>query len=299
VIIPTSDVLLTPVRSVDIRGSSSAVIVLENGSVLKTSARKGNFVRDQGIWLAEHDECVAFPAVEAVFADGYRMERLWNGTLKEDTLGVCRMLLDLLRNDVWHLDYEAKLRYVTFEDDVFEGFTPHRAYIKKLIRDVGGRYSLKKLLLGFSDTINWHRLKKAYTHGDPIIDNLLWRWNNEKVQFAHPVLIDPIPATAALPDLEAVDVGRLIQSAIGYEAVRYELTEDLLPLPYMAREVLHEWLDTFSRTNSLDEARAALHFAIIHMLRGVRTAQVCAPDRVKPLWSLTNELIEEVKKWMR
>src|SRR5437588_835106 len=36
------------------------------------------------------------------------------------------------------------------------------------------------------------------------------------------LLIDPIPATPAVPDLLCVDVGKMLQSAVGWESVRYQ-----------------------------------------------------------------------------
>lgn len=298
-LISTNDVKLEPVHPFDMRGSSDAVFALSERSITKIgSVTSGAFVRNQGVWLARRDECGAFPAVEAVYPAGYRMERLWLGDMGYARNELCDLILKILIDEVWHFEYDTSPSHVHFVDDRFEGCVPHESYLKKIVKDVHGSRPLRVTLRNFARTIEWSRLRKAYAHGDPIIDNLLWRWNAGKFN-ATPVLIDPIPATSALPDLEAIDVGRLIQSAVGYELVRYGINDNLPSVPDAVNHVLHAWLDDFKTPNALVNARAALHFAIIHMIRGVRTAQRCAPHAVGPLWNVTYDLIEEAKLWMR
>ena len=66
----------------------------------------------------------------------------------------------------------------------------------------------------YFDVVDWSSLIASRTHGDPTFDNLMWRGSEL-------VIIDPIPPTPAVPDLLVVDLGKIMQSLVGFECVRY------------------------------------------------------------------------------
>lgn len=60
--------------------------------------------------------------------------------------------------------------------------------------------------------IDWREVRRCHTHGNPTISNCMYA-------FWSPRLIDPTPATPEVPDIRAVDLGRLLQSALGWETI--------------------------------------------------------------------------------
>lgn len=276
------------------RGSSGATFEEGDDFITKMDApHTGTRVRDQGVWLTQFGDCNPLPQVFQVLWNGYEMEKLQSRDLPITVLETyhrCDLILELLQGEIWV--------YKPMQRTLYErnfNTREHKLYIKRLLRDVDRR-EWWPYLRSYVDTIDWCTLKTAVTHGDPIIDNLLWRRGVSNA-ITDAVLIDPIPSCPALPDLAAVDVGRVIQSAVGYEAIRYLSRDVARPdVDDAVTHVLNTWMDEKFDVN---EARAAIHFAIIHMLRGVRTALRVAPDRAKDLAYLTYALIEEAEEWMQ
>lgn len=295
------------------RGSSGAKFTFTDAVVTKfADGPTGARVRDQGIWLQQYDDSIVLPAVFTVHHNSYDMEKLT--TFEEltgdvpvdwpDVFNTCNDVIEMLHTELWHKNFDdVVVRYVRYnqdgtswEDDYRDH---HSRYVRGLLGDVGLRREYRTTLRRFAGIIKWGHLRLALTHGDCIIDNVLWRVSSLHNR-TELVLIDPIPACPALPDVEALDVGRVLQSAAGYEHVRYMTSSEVFllnqtPLTERLESILNTWRHTFD----LNEARAALYFSIIHMLRGVRTAQRVAPDKVHGLKTLTRLLMEETEKWMR
>lgn len=60
-------------------------------------------------------------------------------------------------------------------------------------------------------------------HGDPTVANLMLRRNGQTTE-AQPILVDPLPPKGKVPSRIEVDVGKMLQSALGWEhAVRTDL----------------------------------------------------------------------------
>lgn len=300
------------------RGSSTAKITFENGHVRKMDSEvTGRRVRDQGIWLRRYDESLCLPAVNEVYANGYLMEKLIERPLPveyDDVLRVCQDILTTLRDHLWHREFtDIHVTHIKWNVDPNEFFDEgwrtnvHRRYVAGLLRNVNMRF-LRRILRGYEAQITWYRLRTGLTHGDPIIDNVLYR--PSKTQWTidrQLVLIDPIPACSAVPDVLAVDVGRVIQSAVGYEAQRYgDITQFDPPNWSQAdqtkrtRDAVNFVLNDFMGDEfTLNDARAAIYFAIIHQLRGLRTALRVAPDRTWLIKASIIHLVAEAESWMR
>lgn len=285
------------------QGSSGARIIIRADDVVKLEGvRTRNRVREQGIWLRRFDASLALPAVNAVHADGYTMEKLIQRPLPRTEaaiLDLCGQILDQLKDKVWQL--KTGVRSFVGESLVRgEGVSDwdHCRYVARLTRDVKLQ-DLKSTLLRRFRKIDPIKLRVGTTHGDSIIDNVMWRAQGSSLS-KNPlelVLIDPIPATSALPDWQAVDVGRVIQSAVGYELIRYpDGPHEAINVRTAVDHVLNEWLDD---EFTLQDAQAAVYFAVIHMLRGIRTARIFAPDTVSEMIVRTYELMDEVDRWMR
>lgn len=288
------------------RGSSGARLVETAESVIKRDTEvTGTRVRDQGIWLCQHEESTLLPAVNFVYHDGYEMEKIVIPDLPKtwhDVRGLCAdVLLEL--DQLWFAEFTGRVPDLAVIDEY-----DHRSYVTELLRDVGLR-QLRRQLHGFADRINWHCLEVGHTHGDGIIDNLGYRSGDKEFRRERQpmllerqlVLLDPIPACPALPDVVALDVGRVIQSAAGYEAARYvgvgQTQLFTVPLIERVEYVLNTWMGPGDF--DLNEARAALHFSVIHMLRGLRTAQRGHHAGAVGIKGLVNDLVEVAAKWMR
>lgn len=282
------------------RGSSGAELVDLGHIVLKRdTVVTGRRVRDQGIWLHLHDQSRVLPRASVIHHDGYEVEKLTMCELPttwKETRELCEEILGVLERDLWELDFSTCPVPALVRPDEFA----HLSYITELLDDVDMRKQLRRTLHNFTKQIHWYNLVEGRTHGDGIIDNLAYRRSSAPslTTLREPVLIDPIPACPALPDVRALDVGRVLQSAAGYEVIRYGAKREVLSTPLTERlnVILNSWL---SLGFDLNEARAALHFAVIHTLRGVRTAQRVAPDKVDALKDLVNHLVEETAKWMQ
>lgn len=265
------------------RGASGAVITVgENETTKLDSERTGTRVRDQGIWLLNHRRFTVLPNVERVLHNGYVMETLDVPALYmiTDVKTFIRMMMNALSERLWFKEGVTRL---TFDQDA------HRAYVRKLTRDVDAPGELWDFLLDARKSVDVASLRVGLTHGDCILDNMAFRKPNTLV------IIDPIPATTALPNVVASDVGRLIQSAVGYEFVRYTRTSLTLDHDEAVTGVLNDWMH---RDFSVNEARAAIYFSIIHMLRGIRTTTPGTAQR-DGLWYLVRQLQEVLTRWMR
>jgi hypothetical protein len=277
---------------VERRGASGARIIIGKKYTTKLDVeRTGDFVRSQGEWLSRYPKVTLLPRVTHVLANGYIMETLTVPPLPMDVAPVLQHILAELRTQLWVLATSGHAW----------DLPTHRNYVVNLIRDVGleraQRVVLEDNMRAFAETIFFEVLQRGQTHGDCIVDNVAYREREGSTTGALDlVLLDPIPQTYALPPLRAVDVGRLIQSAIGYENMRYTRSRaPRLDIDDLVTAVLNWYMPTEFKVN---EARACLYFAIIHMLRGIRTTLLDTATRLA-LWYLTNELIKVTKEWMR
>ena len=69
------------------------------------------------------------------------------------------------------------------------------------------------------------------------------------------MVIDPIPATPAVPDLKSVDMGKIMTSVIGFERARYGEFPVINSLAFS--------------TLSANELKATKYWAAVHLLRAL------------------------------
>lgn len=241
----------TKTHAPPVRGSSGAVFQFstDGRSVWKLGTGNGRTYA-QGAWLAEH-AAPGLPAVRASWpdADGYEMERLADPPHERFVHHslVLRGVLDTLARDVWsrpavrvvdHTLLGAKLAAVAAFCDQSHGGAATDEYAR---------------LAALRMTIDWNDLRACLTHGDPTYDNVMFRPPDGGL-----VLVDPLPATAAVPDLRCVDVGKVLQSVVGWESARYGVGYGLHVTPVELRAALglaaNEW-------------RASVFWCVVHLLR--------------------------------
>lgn len=186
--------------------------------------------------------CIRLPRVLAGGSNWYLMERLHEvpvadtRQIKED---YAWSILTVLRATVWprilvgrHVNLGAHYHYLN-------SLRPHAG-------DVNIDH-----LLHVADRIYWGSLTPAMTHGDTTFDNLMAR---DSGQF---VLIDPLPpyVDERIPFLQVTDIGKIIQSLMGYEDIKYGR-------PLQPGNVMR-FLDCIDK----EERGAALYMAGVHFAR--------------------------------
>jgi hypothetical protein len=281
---------------VEKRGASGARVIIGQKYTTKLDVeRTGAFVRDQGAWLSRWATKVpALPQVSEVFATGYIMETVYVPDLSDvDVTKTCFMILDVLESQLWPNQAHGDFR-------MFDNFKEtHRGYVSQLLRDVAADRDLSKIMRHFHDQVNWPTLRVGLVHGDPIIDNVGYRvthWPNGTSSYGDELVIfDPIPASEPLPHWRCVDVGRIIQSMVGYEAIRYERRGIDVDFDAAVTTVLNRYMP---KSFDVNEARACVYLSIVHMLRGVRTTTQGTAARLG-VWYLVNKLVKVAESWMR
>jgi hypothetical protein len=131
--------------------------------------------------------------------------------------------------DYWNIDnsfvHVALLRHVWSQPPVVPPTTNTHKLLKEKMQGTIDRHLDSFISKAAKDAIitdatkaavGAYRLKHALTHGDPTAENVMFRpgYGN--------VLIDPIRATEVVPDSPAVDVGKMLQSAYGWEHAKYK-----------------------------------------------------------------------------
>jgi hypothetical protein len=225
-----------------LRGTSGARIVIHDTFVIKQGDRR---VGSQGRWLLENDS-LHFPAVYDVWDEKYTMERLVPLDVELiDVSAAARKIVALLDRSVWTRRPRVQLN----PDDLY-------ARVMESIKLYAPEYKTIGTQVCNEIIRNACRLRAKRVHGDPTIDNLMLRQKTGEL-----VIIDPLPATPYAPDLLAVDLGKILQSASGWEAIRYGFDgrcETLSEVDYLIKDLYGPL-----------EADAAMQFTFVHVVRAL------------------------------
>jgi hypothetical protein len=224
-----------------LHGSSGATVEVREHAVWKERAPVGvDRVTPQAEWLVRHTDR-ALPVVFAVEECGYLMERLRvvePFTLVESDVDA---IIGRLARGVWHRQAEVKRDIAAHQDKIIP------------LEDRYATHEMRSFLWDFRETAFDSDQRACLTHGDPTLDNVMLR--NELF-----VITDPIPATPAIPDLWAVDLGKILQSLVGYESARYG-TPQHNPLQVTPRTLL--------RTLEWNDQIRAVYWCVVHFLRAM------------------------------
>jgi len=234
-------------------GSSGARVVVRDQDVLKFGEGR---VTEQGVWLARHES----PSLPRV----YRMMKKNPGYVMERLNELPRLLVSgpkVMHEMVW-----AARRI--WDQPALVPFVPdhHRA---KVFDDLADKFldAKDRRALGFFySAIEWDKQTECLTHGDPTYDNVMLRGRDQVV------LTDPIPATTAVPDMRSVDLGKMAQSIVGFEAMRYGEIDRLTDVT----------LDYFFRVTQASDAErpATMYWCVVHLLRAAPYVKETVQDAV-------------------
>jgi hypothetical protein len=185
------------------RGYSGARVVVHPDRAIKLGYTAPDKVVAQGEWLRAN-EAENLPRVTELLPLGYSMEVL--EPLPTSHVDV-RRLLDALETSVWK-----------FAPRVLVDTPQTMLYVSRILDTF-----VPQLVVPALDRISYIRqTEDCLTHGDPTAENVMLRGDTY-------VLIDPIPATERVPCDKAVDVGKILQSAHGWEAMKGEEAASFTP----------------------------------------------------------------------
>lgn len=231
--------------------SGARVEINRNGSGAVKTAPVGTDsavlrrLREQADWLAAH----ASPAVPHLIETrddlpGYVMVRLrelpW-GLVTARTL--LRVVVVRLAQHVWSHSADVKLDLDAHCDKIDRLLWSYER------RD--GGVTMRRSLADQRDRIDWDALPIGLTHGDPTFDNVMLNDVDDVV------LVDPLPATPAVSDLPCVDLGKILQSLVGWDTILYPGRV----LPNASPADLRPYVPTDN------EWRAAVYWCQVHLLR--------------------------------
>ena len=195
----------------------------------------------QATWLQRHKD-PGIVRVTRTLLDGYAMELLHTGddaVYATDSRKV-DAIINILARCVWNRPAPV-MEWPHFKD-----------YLAALDYRTDSKF-----LTSWLEEIHELRVPMRDTHGDPTLENLLWR--DRRV----PVLVDPLPDAVLrgkMPPLRAVDLGKILQSALNYERVKRGEAQSWSwnsNIAYTVRETCsdtHEW-------------ELACFFAAVHVAR--------------------------------
>lgn len=275
------------------RGASAAHIIIGDDVVTKLdTAKTGSRVRRQGVWL--YDYAGPFlPEVTRVTSQGYEMRRYVDVDVDQLIDDPMTMLTEIWAAYHDRIRPDIRRQYAL---NPFVALDPAAldSYVIDLCR-LFGAPTVGMKLLELRRQIAWpsHPTALTWTHGDLILDNVM-RDAEGKL-----ILIDAIPPCPALPSLAIVDFGRLIQSAAGYEQMRYNGTtpkddvwqDRVATVVHWVGRLGNHWHTGYNT----DAVHGALFYSVIHMLRGARTDPVNRSLMVDQ----ARNLLEELETWMR
>lgn len=200
-------------------------------------------INSQAAWLIEH-RCGCLPRVFAKWNGGYAMETL-KPIVVSDRVWVLERIQHKLIYEVWKIDTERPL---LVKGTVLMGH--HREYVHDLVSQWAPHLAPK--LMGWMKGVSALTLSQVNIHGDPTIDNTMMRPDGSLV------ITDPIPASPRMPALLAADLGKMLQSAYGYEDIKAGREPDF---SYDAcyRAVIHQ--------HDPSDVQAAKYFLAVHLLR--------------------------------
>lgn len=234
-------------------GSSGAILDIQKHFVRKTGdGAVGERVLAQAKWLDEHRSSVV-PVIFDVMPNGYMMERLEE--VEPFTLDIADLdaIIGRLSRGVWYHQAEIHLS--------------ETAHCEKMLglEKKFASHEMKLFLWEFRETAFDDDQRRCLTHGDPTLDNVMRR-------SGYFVITDPIPATPAVPDLWAVDLGKILQSLTGFEYVRYGVT------PHKSTEVRPgHLLDTLDWNDRI----RTVYWCVVHYLRAMPYVDDTIHDKLR------------------
>lgn len=195
-----------------IHGNSGASVYMD-GSQLVTKVTSDPAAVPRLCMQANYMRAHGYPFVKVLgISDGaYTMERLYqtNHETPDDTLWLIGKVKDLAAENLWVS--------TPYPGNTVSDINAHIGYVKHLCTVNELDKSTRNMVMhhSYEAVRNWWDLTTCKIHGDLALDNVMLD------DFGKLTLIDAIPPTVRMPSFRACDLGKLLQSAAGYESWRY------------------------------------------------------------------------------
>ena len=239
--------------SFDIQGNSGAKILFKDDSqVYKYCTEPCIFERilEQGNFMKQYAEYGCFPIVHTIEKNGYTMDILNDIQYSEFTPDIFSRMKYILQKGIWFdTDINFSDGWKLALQDYYVGLV-NKIFDEPIKKEVilEGLYAY----LGFMDS---DLMTKCEIHGDPTLDNCMRSPFNDDLR-----IIDPIPYSYKIPPFKAVDLGKMLQSAYGYEGYIHNISKE----QWINRE---ESIETIFADESTPDILGANFFLRLHLLR--------------------------------
>ena len=250
------------------RGLSGAVVEILPNGIVKKSGGIVERTREQGEWITQHGG-VIYPQVLSITDDGYTMEELeyieyWDSAPS--------FIVSALTNHVW--TQPAVVPPTANTQTLLEAKMKHTTekYLAKHIDKATKKEIINSAKIAGDGAF---RMKHCLSHGDPTAENVMNRAGYGRV------FIDPIRATETVPDSPAVDIGKILQSACGWEDAKYNNGV----IAYRRADV-KDLIDD-DRLFAVGEA-----WAVVHVMRAVPYVLRNIPDSLPRVLTVLERAIE-------
>jgi hypothetical protein len=220
-------------------GWSGAVIDIREDCVLKSSMEQNLHYQAR---YCKHLGEIICPRIIRPTLTGYVMERLTPMRYPKDVACADQVLLnmvDALAKHVWAHDVAPGRGNETWKEHLI-------LWADAWVYDV--RSVLKKLYPC--------AMLQMRIHGDPTLSNFMWRVPDKEF-----VIADPIEPVGKVPGLLEVDLGKMLQSALGWEALTVTGWVHLLPRHALVDAVLNGFSEV--------SRKRAWFWCFIHLLRTI------------------------------
>lgn len=247
-----------------LHGTSGATITILGDRVVKRHDASDR-IMEQGTWLQRHKTPI-LPTIYQVYARSYVMEKLDVAPLWAlDHCVVLDAMITGLREHVWS---EPPISSPNIEKTL------------SYVESIALRHNLPTFINhveAASTYVKWGDVRACLTHGDPTFENVMFRPVTGEL-----VLIDPIPSREVVPDLMSVDLGKILQSVMGWEVARYN--------SYLERiKIKPSTVELWALNDN--EWHATIFWALVHITRVIPYVTTDVTERLVGVFNATYDLL--------
>jgi len=251
-----------------VRGLSGAAVTINDDRTVTKAGGIPERTKEQGEWIIQHGGEM-FPKVLKILSDGYVMEKL---TYIDYWEVGNEFNVSTLKSHVW--TQPAVVPPTSKTKELLEAKMQHTIdkYLGGSVSDV---VKLEIMINARLAAEGVYSFEPCLTHGDPTSENVMVRDGFGKV------FIDPIRATEVVPDSPVVDVGKVLQSAYGWEDAKYQ-----------SGLMAYRHSDIANALNNPHLLHYGEAWAVVHVMRAIPYVLRNIPDSFDRVLTVLSRAIE-------
>ena len=247
--------------------SGAVVVVNKDGTVTKRGGSPGR-TREQGEWIITHGSEI-FPSIVQTTHDGYIMEKLKHVNYWDVSP---YFIHSSLKNYVWSQPAVTPPT-VNTQQLLLEKV---EVIINKSLKNIVSNATKKRIIAEANKAATGaYNFGPELTHGDPTAENVMNRAGYGNV------LIDPIKSSEAVPDSPVIDVGKMLQSAYGWESAKHR-----------TGVVAYKPADVADALNDDELFEIGQSWAVVHIVRAVPYIIKNLPESLSNVIDVLETVIE-------